>query len=206
MPLQTIVKVGAITNLSDARYCAGMGVDMLGFSLEPSSENYVEPAIFQAITEWVSGVQVIGEVETIEAEAVNELRAKYPIDGLQLAYATDWATLKSLRLTLICTVSWTDAFTLSHFQARYQTIAPYVDYFLIEADTDSLTPETGYHLAQVAEQYPVLLGFGIAQDTILQTLSAVPLKGIALKGGQEIRPGYKDFDDLSEILETLETE
>jgi phosphoribosylanthranilate isomerase len=31
MPLKTFVKVGCITNLSDARYCAGMGVDMLGF-------------------------------------------------------------------------------------------------------------------------------------------------------------------------------
>jgi phosphoribosylanthranilate isomerase len=206
MSLQTLVKVGAITNLSDARYCAGMGVDMLGFSLDSAAPHYVDPATFQAITEWVAGVPVIGEVETIEVEAVTQLRSQYAIDGLQLAHTTDWATLKSLRLTLICTVSWTDNFTLAHFQARYQAVAPYVDYFLIEADTDSLTPESGYHLAQIAEQYPVLLGFGITQDTILQTLSAVPVKGIALKGGQEIRPGYKDFDDLSEILETLETD
>ena len=32
MPLKTFVKVGNITNLSDARYCAGMGVDMLRIS------------------------------------------------------------------------------------------------------------------------------------------------------------------------------
>jgi phosphoribosylanthranilate isomerase len=206
MSLQTIVKVGAITNLSDARYCAGMGVDMLGFSLDASSESYIDPTTFQAITEWVSGVKVMGEVETIEAEAVINLRSQYPIEGLQLAHTSDWATLKSLRLTLICTVSWADDFTLSHFQAMYQTITPYVDYFLIKSDHESLTPEWGYHLAQVAEQYPLLLGFGISQDTILQTLSAVPVKGIALQGGQEIRPGYKNFDDLADILETLETE
>ncbi len=206
MSLQTIVKVGAVTNLSDARYCAGMGVEMLGFSLDPAASNYLDSATFQGITEWVAGVQVIGEVESIEAEALTTLRSQYPIDGLQLAHTTDWAALKSLRLTLICTVPWTDAFSLTQFEYDYQTIAPYIDYFLIESDTETLTPETGYHLAQIAEKYPLLLGFGISKGTIFQTLSAIPLKGIALKGGQEIRPGYKDFDDLAEILETLETE
>ncbi len=37
MALKTIVKVGNITNLSDARYCAVMGVDMLGFCLNKQS-------------------------------------------------------------------------------------------------------------------------------------------------------------------------
>jgi len=30
--------------------------------------------------------------------------------------------------------------------------------------------------------------------------------GIALKGGEEITPGYKDFDELADILEKLELE
>ena len=32
------------------------------------------------------------------------------------------------------------------------------------------------------------------------------VKGISLKGGEEIRPGYKDFDELADILEALEIE
>ena len=41
--LKTQVKVSSITNLSDARYCAGMGVDLLGFPIqEISLEKFTE--------------------------------------------------------------------------------------------------------------------------------------------------------------------
>ena len=42
MALSTIVKVGSIRNLSDARYCAGMMVDVLGFSINPNDKNYIK--------------------------------------------------------------------------------------------------------------------------------------------------------------------
>ena len=42
MSLQTFVKVGEITNLSDARYCAGMGVDLLGFNVVENTPGYVD--------------------------------------------------------------------------------------------------------------------------------------------------------------------
>lgn len=206
MSLRTFVKISTVTNLSDARYCAAMGVDMLGFSLDPLSENVLNSTTFQAITEWIVGVQVIGELDSIEISEIEELRSQYPIDGLQLSTTSDWKALKESGLTLICKVLWTEDHTFQHFQTLYQSIKPYVQYFLLESDSDRLTPEAGYHLMQVAEQYPILLGFDIRKDTILQLLSIIPLKGIALKGGHEIRPGYKDFDDLAEILEVLETE
>ncbi|MDJ1467880.1 N-(5'-phosphoribosyl)anthranilate isomerase [Xanthocytophaga flava] len=206
MSLQTFVKISAVTNLSDARYCAGMGVDMLGFSLDPSAETFVDPITFQSITEWVAGVQLIGEVESIEPDALQELVKNYPIDGLQIGNSSDWKGLQATGLTLLCKISWTEDLSLQNFQTKYDSIKPYVSYFLIESEEDSITPEIGYHLTQIAEHYPIILGFGIQQNSILQTLSSIPFKGIALKGGQEIRPGYKDFDDLAEILEVLETE
>jgi len=206
MSLQTFVKVGAITNLSDARYCAGMGVDMLGFCLDPSAENFVDPATFTAITEWVAGVQVIGELDSVEPEAIAELRSRYRVDGLQLSHAANWAMLKSLNLVLICKVEWTPDQTLADFKSQYENISPYVDYFLLESEADlPAADQTMDQLQQIAKQYPVLLGFGIAQDTIFPILASVPVAGIALKGGSELRPGYKDFDKLAEILEILET-
>jgi len=32
------------------------------------------------------------------------------------------------------------------------------------------------------------------------------VKGIEMEGGEEIKPGLKDFDELAEILEALEIE
>ena len=65
MPLKTFVKVGSITNLSDARYCAGMMVDMLGFRSVEGQEGYIKPAQFQEIRGWISGPLVISFVAAL---------------------------------------------------------------------------------------------------------------------------------------------
>jgi phosphoribosylanthranilate isomerase len=61
MSLKTKVKAGNITNLSDARYCAGMGVDWLSFPAEK-----VNPVKFKEITDWVTGPQFVLEAEALE--------------------------------------------------------------------------------------------------------------------------------------------
>src|ERR1044071_5737472 len=62
MPLKTVVKVGNITNLSDARYCSGMGVDMLGFRVLEGQPNYLSPKLFQEIRGWVTGPKIVAEI------------------------------------------------------------------------------------------------------------------------------------------------
>jgi len=37
-------------------------------------------------------------------------------------------------------------------------------------------------------------------------LERLPIAGIALKGSEELRPGYTDYGELMDILESLETE
>ena len=63
MALKTTVKVSKVNNLSDARYCAGMGVNQLGFNIEPDHENYTDPKSFKELADWVSGVEFVGEIE-----------------------------------------------------------------------------------------------------------------------------------------------
>ena len=74
MALTTIVKVGNITNLSDARYCAGMGVDMLGFCFEKKSEQYIDPESYKEIIGWISGPQLVGEFDTNDETKILELK------------------------------------------------------------------------------------------------------------------------------------
>ena len=63
--LRTKVKISAVTNLSDARYCAGMGVEWIGFSMDTvPAEKYGE------IRGWLAGVQVVGETDAPDAETV----------------------------------------------------------------------------------------------------------------------------------------
>src|SRR5690606_105942 len=62
MPLKILVKAGSITNLSDARYCAGMGVDFLGFQVIEGQPNALSAKAFQEIRGWVTGPQIVAEI------------------------------------------------------------------------------------------------------------------------------------------------
>jgi phosphoribosylanthranilate isomerase len=63
MALRMRVKVGGITNLSEARYCAGMGCDYLGFRVGGKG---LSPKGFREIAGWVAGPQLIVEVDHLE--------------------------------------------------------------------------------------------------------------------------------------------
>jgi phosphoribosylanthranilate isomerase len=74
MALKTFVKVSTVNNLSDARYCAGMYVNWLGFNLEESSPDYLSPEKFTEITEWLSGLEYVGEFENSHPDTI-----RYPL-------------------------------------------------------------------------------------------------------------------------------
>ena len=84
MALKTTVLVNGINNLSDARYCAGMGADMMGFNLDESHGSHLTEDTFKEITGWVSGIQLVGEFEEASATKINELAFNLNLDSIQL--------------------------------------------------------------------------------------------------------------------------
>ncbi len=56
----------------------------------------------------------------------------------------------------------------------------------------------------VSEMFPVILS--LRSSSGLSLLDTLPIKGIALSGSPEIRPGFKDYGDLAEVLEQLEVD
>jgi phosphoribosylanthranilate isomerase len=204
MPLKCFVKVGNITNLSDARYCAGMGVDLLGFPVEEAMPGYVRPEAYQAIAGWIAGVQFVGEITDADNVNLTQLLQNYQLDWLQVSHTSDWQGLLHYQLPLICRVDWLAIGSASQFFAVYGQVAPHVSWFLLEAEYESMTDSTLSAIREIAEQYPVLLGFGIEPNTVGAAIGQTGAKGIALKGSEEIRPGYKDFGALADILEVLE--
>ena len=85
MALSTIVKMSSINNLSDARYCAGMGVDLMGFCIDPTKSDFLTPLQFKEINGWISGVKAVAEIETIPvAEAKDKLK-DYKFDYIEVS-------------------------------------------------------------------------------------------------------------------------
>ena len=184
MALKTLVKIGGITNLSDARYCAGMGVDMLGFNVIPGHPNHVSPETFQQIRGWVTGPLIVAEIAGLKGpEDLIPILENYRPDMLEMELS-ELAKIASPPLPYILKLKKNDNIT-------HLAIDP--EYILGES------PEI------ISSNIPFLMEVG-STDEVTSALSNSSVKGVALNGGPELRPGLKDYSTMGDILELLEVE
>lgn len=191
MALRTFVKVSGINNLSDARYCAGMEVNQLGFEIEEKSDNYIDPQTFKEIKGWLSGVEFVGEINTPNTPILT-LIEQYELDAVQVQ---DLNQLKEAFATGLKVIF--KANNLDDAKKAFTTDFGQLLYVLLE----NATPDDG--LLNLAKLHPVVLAADFDTPTLMNLIKS-DIMGVAIKGGDEIRPGYKDFDEMAEILEALE--
>ncbi|WP_114751908.1 phosphoribosylanthranilate isomerase [Pleomorphovibrio marinus] len=205
MSLKTFVKISNVNNLSDARYCAGMYVDLLGFSLEPNDEYYVDPVKFKEITGWVSGVGFVGEFKTTHPDIILETIAQYEgIESVQIEEEAHLQMLMNASYQLILKKDVADNKDMERLLSLSASLGENGILLLVEAESNpDLVPDKEL-LNKLAEKCEVILGFGFDSENVEDTLDNTKIKGIAMKGGHEIKPGIKDFDELADILEVLE--
>ena len=197
--LKTTIKVSNINNLSDARYCAGMGVEMLGFSMDELDFDK-----FKEMRGWLAGVQVVGETEAKDISTIIDLVEKFQPYFLQVSNWEDIAEIQRIGKPLILKVD----FATANLPALFQTTKGFVEYFVLE-NSDEFGVVDDATLSQLdawSFQYPILLGYGVKESNANELLEQTQLKGFALKGGNEIRPGFGDSEELMNLLEILETE
>ena len=203
MALKTFVKVSHVNNLSDARYCAGMEVNILGFELEPDGEHYVDPTTFGEITSWLSGVAYAGEFSQADAAFIATQHSQYKLDYIQIENQDLIPEISGLAPSLIFKMPLSGAREKVKALEKYQQE---VTFLLLDGEEDYLDPSYYPVIKEITASWPVLLGTGIQPNAIESLLSNLAIKGIALQGGNEIKPGYKDFDALADILEVLEVD
>lgn len=199
MTLKTMVKVGQITNLSNARYCAGMGVNMLGFVVDDGSEFFISPEQFREISGWVAGVEFVGE---ISGSQLPELTG-YSFSYLQVSDRALPEIVHASGYACIFYIN-TANYVPEHIAQMMEEQQKYVSYFLLEGlNPDILDDAELERITTWAASYPLWLGSGITPHN-LEKLLASGIKGIALYGGTESKPGFKDYDELADILEALD--
>ena len=200
------VKISNVTNLSDARYCAGMGVEMLGFSIDEDSPNYISPKKFEDICSWLAGVTLVAETSLTDAQHIMAALQNYPVHALQIDDPGLLSYLHSelgLPMILRIKADYYEADEINAILSRYEQ---QVAHFLIESDEEkTLSEDWMAAFEKLSPEYPILVGFGLENDQVVgELVQQLPQVGIALKGSEEIRPGFKDFGALMDILEALE--
>lgn len=183
MALKTLVKIGGITNLSDARYCAGMGVDMLGFNVIPGHPNYISPELYQQIRGWVTGPLIVAEVTGIQdPKDLSQILESYRPDMLQM--------------------------DLDELSKVPSPPLPFILHLKKEENISLLSIQPEYLLAKqsVADSsIPLLIEVNSTEEAS-SALSDPTVAGIALVGSPELKPGLKDYSAMADILELLEIE
>jgi len=190
MSLVTKVKAANITNLSDARYCAGMGVDWIGF---PVAE--ITPTQFTEITGWLSGPQWVVELGT---QPWPDLSA-YPTQVWQCEFAdfNHALELSGKVMVQLAVNDWPKA------EAELRAHAHRIEAVILVEFSDKANAIN--IIEEIRKRFTVLIDLS-ATSFALKNILEWPGVGIQLHGSSEERPGLKDYTQLADVLEQLEAE
>lgn len=193
-----------LTNLSDARFAAAADAEFVGFSFDPISSNYVAPNAMMEMRGWLSGPKFVGNFNLIAPDDLNLEIDNYELEVVELDFSLYAGYARSVHAETILRLklSALDQAGLRHFDG---------DYLLIHADEIF----SNWTLTRTNRQVLDLLKSACAHNRciidipaeaqqlreIVQMLSPYAL---CLYGGQEQRPGIKEFTDMQEKLEALE--
>lgn len=205
MALNTFVKINSITNLTDARYGAGMNVNLLGFNLDSNSDKYISPSVFKEISGWLSGVDFVGEFTHESIHGLLEILNEYPtiawiehdrIEELKALVGKGYGLIYKMNLEEVRKIEPDVANELHQSEIIFHVVSK----------QDTLSEDDLEVLKNLAEKCKVILGTGINVQSVRTLLDNTGIYGISLSGSDEIKPGLKDMDELAEILEQLEIE
>lgn len=173
-----LLKFSGISNLSDARYAAGMWADFIGFCFDPNQSQYIEPAKAKEIAAWINGPMVVGEFGNQPLEWVMDFVEKLNLKTIQIPANYKDSSILDKGLKLIVMAS------------EYES-TPIID----AADiiiTDSL--ETYRKYSQNSDKSLMLQSNNPPEN-------AGEFDGIALLGEKEEKPGTRNQKDWTEFLE-----
>lgn len=199
MGLKTFVKISNISNLSDARYCSGMMVDVLGFAIDPTADAHVSAEDFKEITDWVAGVKFAGEFRNASIDQIKDTIKSYPVDYIEISDLSLVEQVNLLGKPIIFRMDIMAKEELNQLKGNLSYLDELVAMVLLKSDNqelyDHLDAQIGYYNGNLL----LLKGYGIQSETPLEKFP-----GLELEATEEDRPGFKDYGDIMDILESIE--
>ncbi len=207
------VKANAVTNLTDARYFAARGVDLMGFVLETGQDNAVSKDQFEAIREWVDGVRFVGEFELSPAEEILQLATELQLDAVQVGMFTERDPLMKLKdLTIIKEVVIAETMEETDILEHFLDYSPFCEFFILnlrksgitwpQIENKELFPLSMFQ--NLCKHNKVFLDIDMTPANLPSIIGTLKPYGICVTGGSEEKVGYKSFDELDEIFDLFE--
>ena len=180
-----------IANLTDARYFAAWGVEAMAYNIDSSGSDSLSMAQLKEITDWVEGPETMIKMEGLAIpDNLEEVNNNLEIHGAIIGPFIEADTLPSFNKVLrICTIEdgWQDA---------DQLILTY------PSAINNASDQTKEQIKSINEGKEVYLDASFTAND-LDLITSLGFSGIILKGGAEEKVGFKSYEDLDEILETI---
>jgi phosphoribosylanthranilate isomerase len=199
---QTVkIKLGNITNLSDARFAAAAGIEYMGFCFDTNNVNYIPPVKAKQIIDWTSGCFVVAEFGNQSIHEIMAITEMLNIDIVEInnhllptdLVEIDKPIIKKLDISLLNKETLTSEIVL------YSTK---VDAFHLFAshENNSISAE---QLKEICNNYKIIWGINTSSETIKAIIASYQPYALNITGGDEEKTGVKDFDELNDILDVL---
>ncbi|MES2559113.1 MAG: hypothetical protein V4590_05200 [Bacteroidota bacterium] len=201
MSFQTNIKLGNITNLSDARFAAAAGATYIGFCFDPTNENYIAPIKAKEIIDWVTGSSVVGEFGDQSMEEIRDISELLNVDVIEVNNTLLPDELLSLGKPVIKKIN-VNQFNTAQLQTEIDAYEKVADAFHIYADSSTEKYDCD-QLVALCSSHQIIWGLNLNVSNVLNILASFKPFGINLVGGSEEKAGMKDFDELNDLFDAL---
>ncbi len=209
--LKTHVKASAVTNLTDARYFAALGVEWIGFNFDKAADTSIHPHTVIAIKEWIEGVKLVGEFHQHSMEEVLKVIEMIGLDAIQF---NSIPNMPVSNIPVLQEIVINASTTVDNLKKIYREQSPHVHSFLLNFKKNGYkwemlekrNPIFIQSIRQLCPAHPTFIGIDFSPENVNAVLKAFSPYGIEVQGGQEEKTGYKSFDDLDTIFEALEAD
>jgi len=198
MSLKYFVHVSSINNLSDARYCSGMMVNSLGFDLDKESKTKLPVENINEICKWVNGVDFIGEFNSSQSNYINEVINELDFNYISINISNSIKNIDFDHQKIIIVLPEPNLITTktnNYLRDNFPESRTLI--------IDNLTKDSISNLELLTDNYEIIINPLETINITKSLLNKLDL-GLLLKGSQEIKPGYKDYDSISDYLDAID--
>jgi phosphoribosylanthranilate isomerase len=186
------IYVSGVNNLSDARYCSGMGVDYIGVNVDEENSSYLSVEKFKEINGWVVGVNWIVESETTDFDELLDKCVKYGVKRICISNAQTAQNFTNNGYEVIIKTDELPTELANSPEILGYEVA-FTEDILAAFEDGSLLANSSIYLSGV-----------ISLENLERINSVEGIRGVILTGGDELRPGFKSMDALIDAIEVFE--
>jgi phosphoribosylanthranilate isomerase len=197
------IKICGITNLKDAKVCAELGANMIGFNFYRRSPRYIEPKVARRLIDTIpTEVCSVGVFVDASAEEVRNTAKATGIRCVQLHgnASADICSELAHEYRVIRVFS-------TNLQFRPEEISPFSDCdVLVDAHDPNLRGGTGltcdWSAARAARAFArfLVLSGGLTGQNVSQAIATVEPHAVDVCSGVERAPGVKDHRALEDFF------